>query len=87
MNNCVISQQIAIYCQANEVECYTEEALQQLIRIDFTTINGESYQMFEITDMLDVEELKEAAQAVVTGEAINALNQLYLDKIKDIING
>ena len=62
---------------------YTAEGLlQQLCHTEVAYINGTEYSLWELTDMLDIEDLREATQVDLLGAT--AVRQLYLDIIEEL---
>lgn len=77
--NCHISNQIADYCN-QEDSLTASEIFSQLREAGTAYINGEEVSFYQITDSIDVEELREAAQESLTGNGC-ALYELYIKTI------
>ncbi len=82
--NCAIAEQIAV--MANEEDDRTvSECLFALIREDRALINGEMVSLYQITDSIDGELMREAMQEHVCGDSLAVYN-LYIKALEDFIN-
>ena len=81
---CPISKQIAV--NADEPNQTTErEILNELRGYDQTTIAGEEVYFWQLTDQLDIEDMKEAFQDSCIASNTNAIDKLYLEEIKRMV--
>ena len=78
-----IKQQIAVIADEPEQQL-AKEIYKELLDCDSTTINGEYYDLSNITDMLDREELLNAAQESVTDDFL-AIHKIYIKTIAGLI--
>mgnify|MGYP000480592989 CR=1 FL=1 len=84
MINCHIENEIAIHC--DEPEQYSaSEYYAKLVSGDTVLLGAEYYELSEITDKLDVEEMREAIQFSIT-DTYNAIDILYINKIAELQN-
>ncbi len=84
MINCHIENEIAIHC--DEPEQYSaSEYYAKLVLGDTVLLGSEYYELSEVTDKLDVEEMREATHSFITGDA-NAIDILYINKIAELQN-
>jgi len=60
-----------------------EELLDQLKKVDVVSIGSGTYELWEITDMLDVDDLRGAAQEAIFGytEEVTALYIKQINKL------
>jgi len=83
MNNyCHVSRQIANHCHADEDERTYSEIFAEMKARDWAYINSEQVWLCQITDRIDTEDLREAAQSAVLGDGM-VLYNLYLKTIKE----
>ncbi len=83
MNNyCHVSNQVAIHCDVDE-RCLSE-ILAELCENEVAYINGEEVELNEVTDSIDVEEMREAVQHSVQGNSL-VIYELYIKALKDFI--
>ena len=61
-----------------------EELLDQLKKVDVVAIGSGTYELWEITDMLDVGDLRDAAQEAIFGY-IEEINALYVKQINKLM--
>ena len=61
-----------------------EELLDQLKKVDVVAIGSGTYELWEITDMLDVGDLRDAAQEAIFGY-IEEINALYIKQINKLM--
>ena len=83
MTNCAIANEIAIYCDEPEQTTATE-LYQILLRDHEIFIGTMPYSFYEITDLIDVEYLRQAAQESVSTDG-HALERLYINTIAEIM--
>ena len=83
MNNyCHVSRQIADHCHTDEDTRTYSEIFAEMKASDWAYINGEQVSLCQITDRIDTEDLREAAQSAVLGDGM-VLYNLYLKTIKE----
>ena len=61
-----------------------EELLDQLKKVDVVSIGSGTYELWEITDMLDIGDLRDAAQEAIFGY-IEEINALYIKQINKLM--
>ena len=61
-----------------------EELLDQLKKVDVVAIGSGTYELWEITDMLDVGDLRDAAQEAIFGYTEDA-TALYIKQINKLM--
>ena len=83
MNNyCHVSRQIANHCHTDEDTRTYSEIFAEMKASDWAYINGEQVWLCQITDRIDTEDLREAAQSAALGDGM-VLYNLYLKTIKE----
>ena len=65
-------------------EYSANDYLHMLIYGTEVIINGESYELFEITDLIDIELMREACQVSVSSDS-TAVRKLYIDTILELM--
>ncbi len=85
MTYCTVANQIAEHANQPESESISE-ILRKLINDEVVHIDGEEVEMYQITDSIDEEELRQAAHENVLGNGL-AIYQLYIKALEDFING
>jgi|TARA_R100000501_G_C2577343_1_gene81911 hypothetical protein len=79
---CHVSRQIADHCHEDEDTRTYSEIFAEMKAHDWAYINGEKVWLCQITDKIDVEDLREAAQSSALGDGMVMYN-LYLETIKE----
>jgi hypothetical protein len=81
---CFISDQIAV--NADEPEQLTlSQILSELINNGEVYINNKFVEIYQITDSIDAEEMREAAQSSICGNSL-AVYELYIRALDNFIN-
>ncbi len=79
---CHVSKQIANHCHTDEDTRTYSEIFAEMKALEWAYINGEQVWLHQITDRIDVEDLREAAQSAALGDGM-VLYNLYLKTIKE----
>jgi hypothetical protein len=82
--NCPIAQQIKEHCSEPE-QTPASEIYAKLINDESVDICGEMWDLSEITDRLNFEELRQAVYEIATGENLKAVDELYILEIKTMM--
>ena len=69
----------------NENQLSASELLSLLRNDNVTYINGTLYELFEISDLIDIQDLREAAQSQIEGDT-TAVYALYINTIKALMD-
>lgn len=83
MTNCAIANEISIYCDEPE-QTTANEYFQTLLKNGEIYIGNAQYSFYEITDLIDIEYLRQAAQESVSTDG-HALERLYINTIAEIM--
>ena len=83
MTECYVSNQIADYCNQPE-QLSADDLLHELIIGDEIFVSGESYDLAEITDKIDIEEMREAVQASLLDDR-TSVRKLYIKVIEGLM--
>lgn len=83
MTNCAIANEIAIHCDEPE-QTTASELFRLLVKNDEIYIGKAQYSFYEITDLIDIEYLRQAAQESVSTDG-HALERLYINTIAEIM--
>ncbi len=82
--DCFITDQIAV--NADEPEQLTlSQILSELINNGEVYINNKFVEIYEVTDSIDAEEMREAAQSSICGNSL-AVYELYIRALDNFIN-
>ena len=79
---CHVSRQIANHCHTDEDTRTYSEIFAEMKALDWAYINGKQVWLHQITDSINIEDLREAAQSAALGDSM-ALYNLYLKAIKE----
>lgn len=81
---CPVSEQIAMHADEPE-QISVCEILRNLIDNEFCVINGDKVALYQITDSIDEELLRESSQELICGNGL-AIYQLYIKALEELIN-
>ena len=85
MTFCKVAHDIAE--EANQEEAIdAEEILKAFSERDFVTVRGEQWELWQVTDSLCPDELAQAAHELASGENLNAITELYVLRIKEMLS-
>lgn len=83
MTNCPITKEISIHCDEPEQHS-ASEILNQLLKTNTAYINGELFELSEITDRIEIEDMRQAFQEDIEGNNM-AVIKTYLNVILEIM--
>ena len=90
MTFCKVAHDIALLCgskkQIKKKNIDAEEILKAFSEHDFVTVRGEQWELWQVTDNLGSDELAQAAHELASDENPNAITELYVLRIKEMLS-
>lgn len=81
---CPIANQTSIHCDEQEQQS-AFEILNQLLETNVSYIGSQTFELFEVTDKIDIELMREAIQSDLIAKNNSASTELYLQTILELM--
>ena len=79
---CHVSRQIADHCHIDEDDRSCSEIFTEMKEQGWAWLGGEQVWLYQITDKMDIEDLREASHSLMLGDDM-AIYKLYIETIKE----